>query len=191
MTFDYSDAPPQRDFDLIPHGTIATVQLTIRPGGAGEGGVLKRSKDGGCEYLDCELTVVEGEYSRRKFWERFVIAGTTDGHAKAIEVSQGKLRGILESARGIDPKDNSPEARAKRTVEFADFDGMRFIARIGIEKGGAKANGETYSDKNVLLVAITPGKNDWHAVEQTASPPHSPSTAPAAPAAITKPAWAS
>ena len=55
-----SEAPPQRDFDLIPDGTIATVQLTIRPGGAGEGGLLKRSANGDCEMLDCEFIVVDG-----------------------------------------------------------------------------------------------------------------------------------
>jgi hypothetical protein len=168
--------------------------MTVRHGGAGEDGILKRSKDGGCEYLDCELTVVEGEYARRKFWERFVLAGTTEGHAQAIEISHRTLKAILDSARGINPDDNSPEARAKRTVANADFDGMRFIARIGIEKGGAKTNGETYSDKNVLLAAITPGRKDWHVVEQTASPPRqSPSQADATSAApaITKPTWAS
>lgn len=43
MAFDYSDAPEQRGDGPIPDGTIATVQLTARPGGAGEGGLLKRS----------------------------------------------------------------------------------------------------------------------------------------------------
>ena len=52
MAFDYTDAPEQRGTELIPADTVATVQLTIRPGGAGEGGLLKRSKDGGCEMLD-------------------------------------------------------------------------------------------------------------------------------------------
>jgi hypothetical protein len=188
MTYDYSDAPPQREFDLIPHGTVATVQMTVRPGGAGEGGLLTRSKDGGCEMLDTEITVVDGEYSRRKFWERFVLEGTTDGHAKAAEISRSRLRAILESARGIKPDETSPQARAARTVALADFDGMRFLARIGIEKGREnKAAGENYPDHNVLLAIITPDRRDWHAVEQ----PTTPSSAVPAPAAISKPAWAS
>jgi hypothetical protein len=191
MTFDYTDASTQREFDLIPHGTLATVQMNIQPGGAGEGGILSRSKNGDCEMLKSEFTVVEGEYARRKFWERFVLAGTTDGHAKAVEISRSKLRGILESARGIKPDDTSPQARAARTVELAAFDGLRFVARIGVEKGGENSGGGNYPDRNFLLTAITPDRRDWHAVERTASPPHSsPPTAPAA-VAVPKPAWAS
>ena len=108
MVFDYSEAPPPRDFELVPHGTIATVQLTIRAGNAGEGGLLKRSAKGDCEMLDCEFVVLDGPYTKRKFWERMIMAGTTDGHAKAAEVSRGRLRAILESARGIKPDDLVP-----------------------------------------------------------------------------------
>src|SRR4051794_34123847 len=103
MAYDYSAAPEQRGTDLIPDGTVATVQLTIRAGGAGEGGLLKRSKDGGCEMLDAELAVVDGPQVKRKLWERMIIAGTTSGHEKAAEISRAKLRAIIESARGIKP----------------------------------------------------------------------------------------
>jgi hypothetical protein len=68
---------------------------------------------------------------------------------------------------------------------------MRFIARIGIEKGQAKNNGtgENYPDKNTIAQIITPDKKGWHAVEQ--APPGPKSSSPAdAPAVITKPAWA-
>ena len=97
MAFDYTEAPEQRGDGPIPDGTVATVQLTIRPGGAGEGGLLKRSQDGGCEMLDCEFVVVDGPHAKRKLWERMIVSGTTDGHAKAAEISRGKLRAILES----------------------------------------------------------------------------------------------
>ena len=120
MTYDYTDAPEQRGNELIPADTVATVQLTIRLGGAGEGGLLKRSQDGGCEMLDCELVVVDGPHMKRKLWERMIISGTTDGHAKAAEISRGKLRAFLESARGIKPNDTSKEARNARTAELGE-----------------------------------------------------------------------
>ena len=131
MAYDYTDAPEQRGDGPIPDGTVATVQLTIRPGGAGEGGLLKRSRDGACEMLDLELVVVDGPHARRKFWENMVVSGTTGGHAKAVEISRGKLRAILESARGVKPNDTSEGARKARTAEPNDFDGLRFIAKIG------------------------------------------------------------
>src|SRR5262245_18453572 len=139
--FDYNDAPEQRSDELIPAGTVATLQMKIRPGNAGEGGLLTRSKNGECEMLDLECVVVDGPHTKRKLWERLVLAGTTSGQEQAAEISRGKLRAVLESARGVKPDDMSDEARKKRTAELSDFDGMRFIARIGIEKGKAKDNG--------------------------------------------------
>lgn len=199
MAYDYSAAPEQRDgIELIPSGTTATVQLTIRPGNAGEGGLLKRSKDGGCEMLDCEFVVVDGPHAKRKFWENMVIEGTTSGHEQAAKISRGKLRAIIESARGIMPNDVSPEARQARTVELSDFNGLRFIAKIGVEKGGPKGNsGEHYADKNILAGVITPDKKGWQAVAQAAqptSPVAGGASAPSTPAPvvpIAKPSWAS
>ena len=126
---------PPRDVELIPTGTVASVQARIRPGGAGEGGLLKRSKDGACEMLDLEFVLVDGPYARRKFWTNLVLEGTTPGHAQAAEISRGVLRAILESARGIKPDDLSDQARARRTADLKDFDNIIFVARIGVEKG--------------------------------------------------------
>ena len=193
MTYDYTDAPEQRGNELIPADTVATVQLTIRLGGAGEGGLLKRSQDGGCEMLDCELVVVDGPHMKRKLWERMIISGTTDGQAKAAEISRGKLRAILESARGIKPNDTSKEARNARTAELGDFDGLRFIVKIGIEKGRPRndGTGESYPDRNTIASVITPDRKDWHTVEQAPRPAGSVTGDTAIVAPISKPAWAS
>jgi hypothetical protein len=197
MPYDYTEAAPQREIELIPHGTVATVSLKIRAGGAGEGGLLRRSKNGDCEMLDLEFAVVDGPYVRRKFWEYLILAGTTDGHAKAAEVSRGTLRAIIESAKGIKPKDVSPQARQARTVELKDIDGMTFVAKIGVEKGKPRddRSGENYADKNILAAVVTPDKKDWHPVEQP--PPFngggggSGGATPPASTPIAKPAWAS
>jgi hypothetical protein len=171
MRYDYTDAPPPRDFELIPHGTIGTVNSKVRPGNAGEGGILKRSKDGTCEMLDLELTVVEGEYARRKFWVNLVLAGTTPGQQEVANSSRGTLKQILDSAYNLDPNDKSPEARALRNKDLKDFDGLNFIAKIGVEKGKPKndGSGENWPDKNIIAAIITPDRREWHPVEQ--SPP--------------------
>jgi hypothetical protein len=191
--FDYSEAQPQREIDLIPHGTVTILQLTVRPGGAGEDGMLKRSQDGLCEMFDLEFEVVGGEFVRRKFWERFVVVGTTDGQKKASDITRTKLRAILQSARGIKRDDVSPEARAALRAKDADFNGMRFIAKIGIEKGKDKENGSgNYPDRNFLLIVVTPDHKGWHAVEQVARPPQAPTghATAATPMPLGKPAWA-
>jgi hypothetical protein len=187
---DFNDAPEQRDFDLVPKGTIASIRITVRPGGAGDGGWLKRSKDGACEMVDLEFVLVDGEYARRKFWENMVVAGTTDGHAKAAEISRSRLRAILESARGIMPDDTSAEAREKRKASIAGFDGLTFIGKVGIEPGTPRGNGENYPDKNCLDAVITPDLTGWHSIEQVPRP-HAPPSGEAAVVPIKKPAWAS
>jgi hypothetical protein len=65
---DFNTAGPQRSFEVIPANTIATLQITVRPGHAGDDGNLRRSKDGSSEGLDLEFTVVGGPYAMRKFW---------------------------------------------------------------------------------------------------------------------------
>ena len=181
---DFNNAGEQRTFDVIPDGTIADLQLRIRPGNAGEGGLFKRSKTGEAEGLDAELTVLEGQYAKRKFWSYMITSGTTDGHATAGDITGRRLRAILESARGIKPTDVSEAAKAKRVAEYADFDGIRFVAKIGVEPAS-----EQYKAKNILAEVITPDRKEWHPVEQVAQakPAHAPTQATAP---IAKPQWA-
>jgi hypothetical protein len=168
MPYDYSTAPPPRDPDLIPAGIIATVVIHLRPGNAGENGLLKRSQKGDCEMLDVEYVVVDGEYARRKFWENQIIVGTTQGQKDMADAYCRTRKKILQSARGIKEGDQSPQARAAYMAELKDFDGLMFMAKIGVEKGKPKNNGsgENHPDRNILAAVITPDNADWHPVTQ-------------------------
>ena len=169
MPFDYSQAPDPRNFsELIPHGTIATVQMRLRPGNVGEDGICKRTSKGDAEMLDCEFVVVDGTYAKRKFWDNFMLAGTTAGQQEMVQTNRGRLKQILESAHGIKPGDASERARKVYSASLKDFDNMIFIAKIGVRKGGPKndGSGESWPDKNILAAVITPDKKEWHAVEQ-------------------------
>jgi hypothetical protein len=182
--FDFNDAPSQQNFDLIPDKTAAVVQMRIEEGGAGGDGLLTRASTG-ADMLKCELVVVEGKYTNRKLWANMVVFGPTKGHEDAADITRGRLRAILESARGIKPADMSETAkRARQTTSYADFNGIRFWALIGIEP----AKGD-YRAKNILLSAVTPDQPGWSAVQQTEQPlMHS---VPADPnKAIVKPKWA-
>ena len=184
-SYDFNDADTQRNFDVIPDGTIATVRMTVRPGSAGEGGWLRRSKDGGSEALDCEFVVLDGPFAKRKFWTLFTIAGTTPGHGEAANISAGKLRAMLESARGIKPDDTSDTAKqARRIGSYGDFNGLSFIARIGVEP---PQNG--YKAKNRLDHVVTPDEKAWKPVQQ--EPVATPAKPASSPAKIERPQWAS
>jgi hypothetical protein len=191
---DFNTASTQRSFDLIPIGTIANVHLTIRPGGAGNAGWLKSSKDGQSQALDCELTVVDGEFAHRKLWSLMTVQGTTRGHEDAAEITGSRIRAILESACNIRPDDMSEAATKARCIhDYEELDGLRFVAKIGIEKPRKEDEGR-YQPKNCLLEVITPDRSAYRPIVQvkpTASSSASAKSAPAAmPAAIAKPAWA-
>jgi hypothetical protein len=57
MAIDLNDAST-----CIPAGTVAVVQLKLRPPGemAAADGITKRTKNGDAEGLDTEITVIEG-----------------------------------------------------------------------------------------------------------------------------------
>jgi hypothetical protein len=186
--FDFNDAGEQRD--VIPAGTIVTVQMNIRTGGVDEGGWLKNAANGASKGLDCEFTVVGGDHDKRKFFKWMVVEGTTPGHVEAEKISRNLLRAILESARNIRPDDKSETAQAARKVSgWGDFEGLRFICKLGVEppKDG-------YGPKNKIQEVITPDRQLWRKVEQIAKPTDSgaPSQAPTTPLAnaISRPQWA-
>ena len=91
------------------------------------------------------------------------------------------------------PTTKGPEARAKRSKRLRDFDGLRFLAKIGIEKGKPRDDrpNETYRDRNVIDTVITPDKPEYRGpIEQGpatggGSPPTPTSSTP-----VAKPAWA-
>jgi hypothetical protein len=188
--FDFNDADEQKSFDLIPDNTIATVQLTIRPGGAGKDGWLKRSKDGASEGLDCMFTVVDGPYAKRKFFGRYTVEGTTQGHKDAKKMSRDTFRAMLESARGIRFDDESDAAIiARQTKGWADFDQLRFVVCVGVRP---PQNG--YEAQNAIKEIITPKRQAWKKPEQIdrSKLAHTAAQSPTQPAAdaIARPDWA-
>jgi hypothetical protein len=186
--FDFNNAGEQKSFNCIADNTIATVQLTIRPGGAGDGGWLKLSKDGASKMVDAEMVVVDGPHAKRKIFQNYVVEGTTQGHAEAADISRKTFAAMLESARGIKPDDKSDAAQRARMVSgWQDFDGLRFVVRIGIQP---PRNG--YDARNTIREIVTPERQQWKKPEQTSQPaPASAQPASAAPAnAIARPQWA-
>jgi hypothetical protein len=199
MTFDLNDAEPQRISDLIPDGSFAKVTMSIRRGGVdGESeidrGLLKASNMPGSDVLmlDAEFTVVEGPHARRKFWQMFTVSGgKVDDNGVSIgwKISKGVFRAMADSALGLDPKDASEMAKAKRILRgLADLSGVNFIAKIKIEPSGDPQ----YGDSNRLDRVIVPGEPEWRQVMDGQIPPEAPSKRArpkAAPAVAPIPAW--
>ena len=169
---DFNDA--QSNTNVIPKGTLAKVRLTIRPGGFDDpaqgwtGGYATRGSTGAV-YLNGEFTVTEGQYAKRKIWS--LIGLYSPKGPDWANMGRSLVRGMLNSARGISDKDNSPEAQAARRINgFADLDGIEFVARIDI---GTDVNGE---DKNEIRAAVMPDHRDYAQIMGQGAAPMAPGT---------------
>jgi pyruvate/2-oxoglutarate dehydrogenase complex dihydrolipoamide acyltransferase (E2) component len=200
MTFDMNDAELPRGTDLIPDGSFVKVRMEIRRGGIDgasevDRGLLKAAKTPGSDVrlLDCEFTVVAGPHARRKFWQSFTVAGgkvDEQGVSIGWKISKGMFRAMIDSACGLDPKDMSETAKARRVLRgLADLSGITFAAKVRVEP----ASDPRYGDSNRLDRVVLPGEPEYPRIMAGEAVPARPSTRasrPAAPTAAAAPAWA-
>lgn len=198
--YDLNDAQPQMlpMGDPIPDGAFAKIRMTIRPGGVdGSGpmdkGLLKASATSDARMLDCEFTVLEGPFARRKFWQNFTVAGgkvDDKGGSKGWNIAKATFRAMIDSALGLDWNDRSDAAKAKRQIQgLKQLDGIAFVGRIMIEP----ASNPQYKDANKLANVVLPGDPQYAAVMRgevvAPEPVNAKPRKPAETAAPLAPAW--
>jgi len=147
-------------YGIIPSGTIAKVRMTIKPGGyndealALDGGYATKSMVTGAIYLDAEFIILEGQYAKRKVWS--LIGLQSSKGPEWTNMGRHFIKSMLNSAKGISPKDISESAAEARTINsFSAIDGTEFVARIDIT---SDKNG---SQKNEIRTAITGDHKDY------------------------------
>jgi|LauGreDrversion4_2_1035121.scaffolds.fasta_scaffold196890_2 hypothetical protein len=170
--FDFNSASEQTSFDLIPKGTLVRVRMTIKPGGFDDasqgwtGGYATRSSTTGSVYLNCEFVVTDGEFARRKMWS--LIGLHSSKGPEWANMGRTMVKAILNSARNVQPGDNSQAAQnARRISGFAELDGIEFLGKVDWDKD---QNGQ---DKAVIKAAVTPDNKDYAAAmgaPRTAAP---------------------
>ncbi len=166
---DFNSADDQNSFDLIPKGTVVKVRMTIKPGGYDDpaqgwtGGYATQNQTTGSVYLNCEFVVLDGPHARRKMWS--LIGLHSNKGPEWANMGRAYIKGILNSARGLHPQDNSPQAQqARRITGFVDLDGIEFVGKVEMEKD------QYGEDKNVIKLAITPDRKDYAAVMGNVAP---------------------
>jgi hypothetical protein len=140
---DFSDADEQQEFTLIPADTIAKARLEIKPGYEMSDRFVTESKHSDSRYLNCAWVIMEGPYARRIVFDLIGVYG----NEMFVNKGRARIRAILESARGIDPKDESEEAmKARKISSYEELDGLEVTIKIGIQhdKSG------NYDDKNIV-----------------------------------------
>ena len=101
------------------------------------------------------------------------------------------IKGILNSARGLDPQDDSPQAQQARCIQsFSALNGIEFVAKVDIDH-------DQYGEaKNVIKTAITKTHQEYASLMGNASVPQQAFSTPqsqpvgAAAATATRPSWA-
>lgn len=185
-----NQAPEQRQDGLIPDGTFCKLVTHIKPGGYTlpnmdpcDDRLFTASKTSDAIMVNFEFTVLAGPYAKRKIWQSFTIAGgqvDEKGVSKAWPISLGNVRAMIESAYGIDPKDQSQQAQDRREIDgFAALEGLEFVAKIGVELGGLvnpnDPNSGKYPDKNRIVRFVPPTDPEWEPVMNGREVPPKPS----------------
>lgn len=210
MGLDLNDAPEQKTFGVIPDGTFVKLKGKLRPGQFTpswaeplDANLFKEANaPSDAVMLDWEFTVMHGEHARSNIWTLMTVEGgkrDEQGASKAGNITKTNLRAMLDSGLGLDPKDMSDAAKAKRRMRgYSDFNGIEFAARLTIEPGQAKPDGSGfYPDKNKVEHIVVPGEPEYVPVMSGQDVPAKPSGSykpdahrpAAAKAAATKPAW--
>jgi hypothetical protein len=145
----FNDAEQQTEFGLIPANTIAKARFVLKPGNDFSDPYLTRSKNGDSTYLDCEFIILEGQYAKRKIFDKIGISGSDTW----VNMGKARIRAMLESAKNVNPKDMSDAAMAARQINsFEELNGLEVIVKIGIESDRSGV----YQDKNRVASIITP-----------------------------------
>jgi hypothetical protein len=160
MSMDFNDAERQSSGsgEPIPEGTVAPVIFNLRE--------IKTGKTG-AQGLDVEYTITAGPFKGRKAWGWHGIAGNgSEGHNTMVRITRAYIRGMLESAYGVDPADDSAAAiDARRLGDWDDLQQLEFVARFSVEKGTDyvdQRTGETKTGKaKNTLRAVTPDDPDY------------------------------
>jgi len=177
MAFNLNTAKKQGDF-AIPDG-IYRLKARLRPGGAGEDGLLRLAKNLRTQMLDLECTIVAdaegaGEYDGLRVWDLITVyadlsndpdnnqmmainADEARRYKIAVKMGLAKLKALVESAHEVNPDDDSEAARRIREFESISIvDGLEFWAELVTQKG---TNGNR--DKVCIDRIVVPGDADW------------------------------
>ena len=168
---DLNSAPEQqnRASGPIPAGSSVLVRLTIRkPKYDAPGMDMVGITQSGLFFLDAEYEVMAGTYAGLKLWENLFLPTAhqdqhtkmTDGQVKACNIAWAKIRALVESARGIDPKDMTPQAKRKRDISsWLDLSGMEFPVIVGIKNEPSTGNnGRVYWNNSISRIIPSTAK---------------------------------
>lgn len=143
----------------IPPNSRVFVKLIIQHPKAGREArtyPLTQSAGSSLEYLATQLEVCCGTFAGKTLYHNFNLSGaSTDGQRKAVDISMRSMRALVEAARMVSPKDNSPQATQARMLNaWTDVDGLTFPIVVDCEISRPNNEGKRFVN-NVLKRVVT------------------------------------
>lgn len=136
---------------LIPDKTSAKAVVNIRG--------IKTSQNTGSRYLDCEFTLVGGEFNGRKVWSIIMdpsFEGNTD---EAKKLGKKFLARMLEAAGLVTVGNEESYGRFPTIQDVINaLNGQTVAIKVGIKKGT-----EGYADKNSVTDYYSPNPESGYA----------------------------
>ena len=131
LNFDASQVDPTDNFAPVPAGDYPVIIVESE---------MKPTKNGGGEYLQMVLEVIEGPMKGRKLWERLNLVNS---NSTAVEIAQKALSQICHAVKVLTPQD-SHELHGKPLVATVTIKedpqyGPRNEIKKYAEMGGAPA----------------------------------------------------
>lgn len=172
LDFNNEQAQQIRAQGPIPAGSSVLVHLHIRkPKYEVQGMDFVAQAKSGMLYLDAEYEVIAGQYAGFKLWENLFLprghqqANLSQGQEQACSIAGAKMRAMLEAAKGVDPKDESPQAARKRQISsWLDFSGLEFPIVVGIAKEQNEGkDGKMYWNNSISRI-VTPNMPQYEEV---------------------------
>lgn len=138
--YDPNDKPD--NFEVLPAGAY-TVKIT----GCG----MKKTKAGDGEYLQVEMTVIEGEYANQKVFDRLNLANPNE---RAVKIARAQFAALREAVGILEPRDPT------------DLMGIRFQVMVKCVKRNDRPDEMTNEIQRYIKrgeTATTPQQNDSNA----------------------------
>jgi hypothetical protein len=188
MPIDLNEADIQRDRELIEPGVYG-LEINVKEGHGGTDGWLKLAKNQRSLMLQLDCTVInavtaKGEVTSSEYVGKVVrdwitlefdetdamhlpplTAADVERYRTSVRMGRSKLRAIVDSAHGLDPKDDSFVAKEKRKLaNYSDLNGLTFYAQIEERAGQGK-----YGPSNTIDFVITPDLPGYPQQKETAA----------------------
>lgn len=170
MPIDFNAAEEQRDpiHGPVPAGSLVLLHLEIlKPKNESQRMPFVAVSQKKLYMLWVRLTVHSGSYQGFKWTENWMLpecsqqVQLTEKQKLACRISYSRMRGVIEAAWGISPKDKSPQANSRRKInDWLDLNGLVFPARVVVADDGREYNGRTIWDNQIARI-ITPEMEEY------------------------------